>query len=258
MKEKTCSLFEEESKTSFIGRHIYYYSSLESTMDTAKELARQGAYPGTIVITEKQTAGRGRLKRTWFSPEGNIAMSIILHPSLKMIHHLIMISSVAVVRAINSVCGLESHIKWPNDIMINDRKVCGILIENEIKESTIIFSIIGIGINISLIPSDYPGISKTATSLLNETGGRISNLDLVSEVIREFERTYIANEKNKSILKEWRGCMSSLGKLITVKSGEVIECGIAEDVTEMGNLLLRKCDGTVIEVTVGDVTVVKE
>jgi BirA family transcriptional regulator, biotin operon repressor / biotin---[acetyl-CoA-carboxylase] ligase len=258
MKERKCKLSETELKNSFIGHHIYYYDSLESTMDTAKELARQGARHGTIVITEKQNSGRGRLKRTWLSPEGNIAMSIILNPSFKMIHHLIMISSVAVARAINTVCRLNSQIKWPNDVMINDKKVCGILIENEIKDSAIKFSIIGIGINISLTPADFPDISKTATSLSNETGSKISKWDIIPEVIREFEQIYLATETDKSIFQEWKGHISSLGKLITLKSGEVIENGIAEDVTEMGNLLLRKSDGTVMEVTVGDVTVIKE
>jgi BirA family transcriptional regulator, biotin operon repressor / biotin---[acetyl-CoA-carboxylase] ligase len=258
MKEQIYKLFDTKLETSFMGRNIYYYDSLESTMDTAKELARHGACHGTLVIANKQTSGRGRLKRSWLSPEGNIAMSIILHPSFEMINHLIMISSVAVVRAINTVCRLHSQIKWPNDVMIKDKKVCGILIENEIKENAINFSIIGIGINISLIPSNFPDISKTATSLSSEIGCKMSSLGIISEIIREFEQIYIANEDEYSVFQEWKGCMSSLGKLITVKSGEIIESGIAEDVTEMGNLILRKSDGTFLEITVGDVTVVKK
>jgi len=158
--------------TSFIGQKIIYYSRLTSTMEVAWREARRGAKEGTVVIAGVQTRGRGRLKRTWFSPEGNIALSLVLRPEVNNLPYLIMIASLAVACIIESVTGLETQIKWPNDILIRGKKVAGILIENEIKGDETARAVIGIGINVAL-RKNWGG--KSPGKILSETCSPSSN-----------------------------------------------------------------------------------
>lgn len=227
-------------------------------METARELARKGAAEGTVVIAGTQTAGRGRLARTWLSPEGSLAMSVILKPALKNLPQLIMISSLAVLRAIRQVAGLETQIKWPNDVMLKGKKVCGILIENEVKGGRVNFAVIGIGINVSLKPVDFPEIVAIATSLSHEAGREISRAELTSVLLFELERLYLEAQTGTPVHKEWQENMETLGKRIKVNTGKAVEQGQAEAVTENGNLILRRPDGSLVEIVVGDVTIMKD
>jgi BirA family biotin operon repressor/biotin-[acetyl-CoA-carboxylase] ligase len=239
--------------TGFIGQKIIYYPTLTSTMDTARQSARQGAIAGTVIIAGEQTGGRGRLQRTWLSPEGNIAMSIILYPDIAYLPYLIMIASLAVVSAIETIAGLKAQIKWPNDILIDGKKVCGILIENEVKGNKVAYSVIGIGVNIDLNVADYPEISSTATSLKSK-----SHKDLRIEIIRslliEFERLYLVLPDGKPIYEAWRARLVTLGKKVSVISGNHALEGITESVDETGALVLRLTDGSLTRVVAGDVT----
>ncbi|MGB2827011.1 MAG: biotin--[acetyl-CoA-carboxylase] ligase, partial [Dehalococcoidales bacterium] len=135
-------------ETRFIGQRVLYFPAQTSTMVAARQEARQMAAEGTVVITGEQTAGRGRAKRVWLSPRGSIALSIVLYPDVSQLPYLIMIASVAAARSIETVTGLETQLKWPNDVLVNGRKVCGILIENELKGSRVAWAVIGIGINV--------------------------------------------------------------------------------------------------------------
>lgn len=253
---KTC--LQNRLTTKFVGRHLYYYHRLPTTMETAKELAKKGAAEGTAVIAGTQTTGRGRLARTWLSPEGSLAMSVILMPPLNNLPQLVMIASLAVVRTIKQVAGLETHIKWPNDIMLQGKKVCGILIENEVKGGKVNFAVIGIGINVNFQPLDLPEIADIATSLSHEAGQVISKVELTSTLLLELERLYLEAQAGASVHSEWQENMESLGKRIKVDTGKTVEQGIAETVTEKGNLLLRRDDGSLIEIVAGDVTVIKD
>ena len=244
--------------TKFVGRHLYYYRQLPTTMETAKELVKKGAAEGTVVIAGTQTTGRGRIGRTWLSPEGSLAMSVILKPALHNLHQLVMIASLAVVRAIKQVAGLETHIKWPNDVMIKGKKVCGILIENEVKGGRVNFAIIGIGINVNFNPLDFPEIADIATSLSHEVGAEISNVELTSTVLFELERLYLEAQAGAPVHREWQKNMETLGNRIKVKTGKTVEQGKAEKVTENGNLILRRADGSLTEIVAGDVTVIKD
>ncbi|HIE17967.1 MAG TPA: biotin--[acetyl-CoA-carboxylase] ligase, partial [Dehalococcoidia bacterium] len=161
----TKSSIQSRLRTRFIGQQLHYYPTVTSTMDIARILAREGAVEGTVVIAGTQTAGRGRLGRSWLSPEGSVALSVILKPSPDNLPQLIMIASVAVVKVIKTVTGLDAQIKWPNDVLVKGKKVCGILIENEVKGYEVDFAIIGIGINVSFDPTGFPEISDIATSL---------------------------------------------------------------------------------------------
>ncbi len=227
-------------------------------MDTARKAAKEGATEGTVVIANSQTAGRGRLGRAWLSPEGGLAMSLILKPSLDNLPQLIMIASLAMVRAIKKVTGLETQIKWPNDILIKSKKICGILIENEVKGSKVDFAIIGIGINVNFNPSAFPEISDIATSLSHELGKEISKAEFTSALLYELEQLYLEAQAGAPVYKEWRDHLETLGRQIQVKTGNTIEQGRAETVTETGNLILRRADGSLTEIVAGDVTVVKD
>ena len=244
--------------TKFVGRQLYYYHQLTTTMETAKELVRKGAAEGAVIIAGTQTSGRGRIGRTWLSPEGSLAMSVILKPSLDKLPQLIMIASLAVVRAIKQVTGIETQIKWPNDVLIKGKKVCGILIENEVNEGKVNFAIIGIGINVNFDPLAFPEIAEIATSLSHTIGTEISKVELISTLLCELEKLYLESQAGAPVYREWQGKMETLGRWIQVKTGDTVEQGKAETVTEKGNLIMRRADGSLVEIVVGDVTVIKE
>jgi len=209
---------------------------------------------GTIIIAGKQTAGRGRRQRTWLSPEGSLALSIILYPSVVYLPSLIMLASLAVVHSIEAVTDLKPQIKWPNDVLINGRKVCGILIENEVRGNTVGYAIIGIGINVNLRLSDFPEILPTATSLSDELGRDVPVLDVVQQLLIEVERLYLTLLAGGSIYEEWRDRLVTLGKRVHIKSGDTVCKGIAESVARDGSLLLRHSDGRLTRIVAGDAT----
>ena len=150
--------------TRFVGRRVIYYPSLASTNEVAKQEAQQGTAEGTVIVADEQTAGRGRIKRAWLTPKGNIAVSVILYPSIASLPYLIMVASLAVVHSIEAVTGLKSQLKWPNDVLIKGKKVCGILIESKVRGDIVDYAIIGIGINVNLRLADFPAISPTSYS----------------------------------------------------------------------------------------------
>ena len=241
-------------KTRFIGQRVIYYPKLTSTMDVARREAQQGAAEGTVVIAGEQTAGRGRIKRTWLSPKGSIASSIILYPSPTYLSSLIMLASLAVVHSIDKVAGLKSQVKWPNDVLINGKKVCGVLVESGVRGGKVDYTIIGIGINANFRVSDFPEISSVATSLSDELERDVSRLDLIQCLLVEVERLYLTLQAGGSIYEEWRDSLVTLGKRVHVKSGNEEYEGIAESVARDGSLLLRHSDGNITKIVAGDVT----
>ena len=248
------ALITDNLETRFIGQRVIYYSHLASTMEVAKREAQQGATEGTVVIADEQTAGKGRLKRVWLSPKGNIALSIILCPSVAHLPSLIMLASLAVVHSIEAVTGLKSQIKWPNDVLINGRKVCGILIENEVQGNIVNYAIIGIGINVNLRRADFPEIRLTATSLSDEMQRDVSRLSLIRHLLVDMERLYLTLQAGESIYEEWRDNLVTLGRRIRVESGKTTYEGIAESVAKDGSLLLRHSDGSLTKIVTGDAT----
>lgn len=257
-RQNVVSFLHNTLDTKFVGRHVHHYACLASTMEVAKKVAGQGAVEGTVVIADEQTSGRGRQGRAWLSPKGSLAISIILRPSLNSLPQLVMIASLAVVRAVRKVAGLEAQIKWPNDVLIKGKKVCGILIESEVKGDRVNAAIIGIGININLDPSAFPEISTLATSLSHELGKEIPRDKLTGILLCELEQLYLEAQAGAPVHEEWRAHMETLGKSIQVRTGQSVEQGIAEAVTKNGNLILRRADGSFAEILAGDVTVVKD
>jgi BirA family biotin operon repressor/biotin-[acetyl-CoA-carboxylase] ligase len=223
-------------------------------MDAARLEARRGAKEGTVIIAGEQTGGRGRLKRTWLSPTGNITLSIILYPDIVYLPYLVMIASLAVVHSIETVAGLKTQIKWPNDILIGGKKVCGILIENEVRGNRAAYAIIGIGINVDLKVADFAEISTTATSLNKESDRVVSRTKIIRSLLTELERLYLTLPAGEPIYEAWRDRLATLGKRVKVKSGDRTLEGTAEAVDESGTLRLRHADGTLTRVIAGDVS----
>ncbi|MFC1973794.1 biotin--[acetyl-CoA-carboxylase] ligase [Chloroflexota bacterium] len=243
--------------TTCIGQNILYYRSVPSTMGIAKEAAGRGVSEGTIVLAEEQTAGRGRLGRSWLSPQGGISMSILLHPNIQQLPQLIMVASLAVSRSIEKTFEMKADIKWPNDILIGGKKVCGILTESAIRGQTVDWAIVGIGLNVNLNPADFPDITTTATSLSAELGRKVPRLDILRNLLSEIELLYLALRRGEPIHREWQSRLETLGKTVKVNCGGLTEEGQAEGVNNDGSLLFRHSDGRLSVITAGEVTPLK-
>ena len=244
-------------ETRFVGKRIIFYSKIASTMEVARRKALQGAPEGTVVITDEQTAGKGRIERIWLSPKGCIALSVILYPKMAYLSSLIMVASLAVAHAIKEVTGLQSQIKWPNDVLINGKKVSGILIESGVRDNNIDYAVIGVGINVNLEAACLGNVASPATSLSDELGKNVSRLEIVRRLLPEIERSYLLAQDSKVVYQEWRDSLETLGRKVRASSGGRIYEGIAESIAEDGSLLLRCPDGRLTRILAGDVTLQK-
>jgi BirA family biotin operon repressor/biotin-[acetyl-CoA-carboxylase] ligase len=243
-------------ETRFVGQRTLYFPSLTTTMDRA----RQGAPEGTVIITDEQTTARGRLQRVWLNPQGNIALSVILYPEKENLHTLIMGASLAVSDCIETITSIRPDIKWPNDVLIKGKKVCGILIESNVREGRVIYAIIGIGINVNLDVAAFPEIQTKATSLSHELGREVSRLNLVRQLLKEIESYYLLTSSDgDTVYQQWQQRLITLGSKVRASSatGETVLEGIAESVDRDGSLWLRLEDGSLTRVIAGDVTLSK-
>ncbi len=248
--------------TSYIGKKIFYFPELESTNVIAKEKAllyrTEEIDEGAIVIAEKQNAGKGRLGRKWFSPAGGIWFSIILYPQLlpSYIPRITLITAVAAVKAVKICTRIEPKIKWPNDILINEKKVCGISTEMSAELDTINWIVVGIGINVNIDHKKFPeDIQENTISLKEVTGREISRVKLAQAFLREFEKYYesLKRRESSSALSEWKSCSYTLGKKIRVDMGERIIAGEAVDINEKGALILKNENGELVEIISGTI-----
>ncbi|MHC2994543.1 MAG: biotin--[acetyl-CoA-carboxylase] ligase [Candidatus Atribacteria bacterium] len=247
--------------TNYIGQKIYYFTELESTNIMAKEKVshkEEEINEGTVIIAERQSAGKGRLGRKWFSPTGGIWLSIILYPQLSpsYIPRITLMTAVAVVKAIERCAQIKGQIKWPNDILINEKKVCGILTEMSVELDLINWVVVGIGINVDIKKQEFPeDIREKTTSLKEALRKEISRVRLVQIFLKEFERYYELLKKREIslILKEWKSYSHTLGKKIKINIGENIVTGEAIDVNEKGELILKKKGGELIEIISGTI-----
>ena len=242
-------------RTQLIGRRYVYLPVTSSTQDVAKELASQGTPEGTVVVANEQTMGRGRLQRTFLTPAGaSLALSVVLKPAREHLTSLMMLSALAVARAIEKTTGLRAAIKWPNDVLVRDRKVSGVLVESELQGEQVAFAIVGIGLNVNLRVADYPEIADIATSLAAELGRPVSRADVLLSVLDELEAYYTALRRGESIYLEWHDRLALLGRQVRVTMGQEVEEGVAEDVSPDGALILRRADGSRVQIVAGDVT----
>ena len=255
MEEKiTEASIARDLNTNFVGQRIIHRLKIPSTMELARKEALEGTPEGTVIIADEQTAGKGRIERFWSSPKGCIALSIILYPKPDYLPSMIMVSSLAVMHTIKCVTGLRPQIKWPNDVLINDKKVCGILVESGVQGGESIYAIVGIGINVNLEAICLDEVSLTATSLSDELGSQVSRLEIVKKLLREIERLYLSAQDGEAVYREWRQNLETLGRSVNAKSGNDLYEGVAESVEEDGSLMLRLRDGILKRIVAGDIT----
>lgn len=246
-----------------IGREILFLESVSSTNTVAMEMASKGCAEGTIVMAETQTAGKGRLGRIWISPPGrNLYLSIVLRPSIspRDATALTLLSAVACTSAIRRSTAVEATIKWPNDIIVGDRKLGGILTEIKADIDRITYAVVGIGINVNLTPADMPDeIKAIATSVIEQTGEPCSRTELAAEVIREFGKWYglLMTKGKQVVIDEWLSLSSTIGKHVLVSAGNVLLEGSAEGIDDEGLLILKLADGTHRKISAGDVTILR-
>lgn len=237
---------EQGLKTKTMGQSIYFYEETDTTNNRARELALEGAPEGTLVVAEKQTAGRGRRGKVWESPLGTgIWMSLVLRPQIMPAEAsvLTLLCGLATAEAIKAETGLSAGIKWPNDILINGKKAVGILTEMDCEMSEVHFVIPGIGINVNTA-SFPPEIADIATSLYLECGKTVSRRRLVHKVLERLEEhyeTFLRTGSFTAMLEDYRKHCITLGKEVHVLGREPFFAE-ALDITPEGELLVRRAD----------------
>jgi len=242
-------------KTKVIGKEIKYFKEIESTNIIAREIA-DSVDEGTLVIAESQTAGRGRLGRKWISPEGGIWFSIILKPKTQPLYapQITLLAGVSVTRTIRSF-GLPAKIKWPNDILINGKKVCGILTELRAEADIIDYLIVGIGIDANVDTESFPDeIRDSSTSLMKEMGVKINRVEFVRKLLEEFEALYLEFQKEgfPPILEEWRNMSATIGEWVKISTQARTIYGEAIGVDSEGALILETSEGHLEKIVAGN------
>jgi len=246
--------------SNWMGKNCIYLDIVDSTNNYAKKIAEEGAEEGTLILAEEQTNGKGRRGKTWTSARGEqISMTLLLRPSVKPIHtsRMTLLMAMAVVKGINKVTGLEGGIKWPNDIVINKKKVCGILTELNTEFQYIHYVIIGAGINVNqrYFPED---IRNMASSLYLELGTKVSRAKLIAVIVEEFEKYYeifLKTEDLSSLYKEYNRICVNCGREVRVLDPGKEYVGTASGINENGELIVTKKDGTIVHVYAGEVSV---
>ena len=254
---------KERLKTDFIGQEIRYFTEITSTNDVAKELAAKGAKEGTIILAETQTLGKGRLGRRWLSPKGGIWFSVILRPriSAKDSYQLTFMASVAVAQTIRKMFKLNTEIKWPNDVLVNERKVCGILTETSTRDDAVDSVVIGIGVNVNVDLTSFPkDLRASITSLEAEVKREVKRERLLCALLEELENYYnmLQQKKFEFILEEWKSLTTLFGAYVEVTSFEEKIKGLAVGVDENGALEVLLENGTVRKISSGDVVKQKQ
>lgn len=247
----------ENLNTKIIGNTILSYDSVDSTNAIARKIAEEGKEEGTVVFAKMQKRGKGRLDREWFSPKGGLWLSIILRPDIKPSEatRLTLMAGVAVARTLRSLYNLDAKIKWPNDVLINGKKVCGILTEARSLDNRMDYVILGIGINANFDLKDLSEeIRNLSTTLRDEIGKDLVLKKLFLSLLMQFDKYYeiLKIGNTNKILSEWKKLSDTLGrrvKMITLK--ETIE-GIALDVDDMGALIIKTDDNKEQQFLAGD------
>ena len=235
-------------------RDICWLTETDSTNRQLRLLAEHGAAAGSVLLADAQTAGRGRLGRAFASPMGKgLYLSCLLRPAISpaALGKLTPWAAVAVRRAVKAVCGLEADIKWVNDLLCHNRKLCGILTEGAFRDGQLRYAILGIGLNVSALPEDFPPeLREIATSVYQETGQFFDRAALAAEIIRELDRLPTLWEYgDEAYFREYRAHCVTLGRYVRLSSGET---GFAADLDRDYALLLRRADGTETRVMSGE------
>lgn len=240
------------------GHVVHYFDNIASTNETAKRYALDGVAHGTLIVTETQTGGKGRLGRTWHSPRGGIWISLIVRPEINMseVPKFTPIATLAASLAIGKATGLRAMVKWPNDILVGGRKVAGILTEMTAEADRVEFMVIGMGINVNFGATDLPReLEGKATTLMDEMGAKVDRARLLRAILDEMDQIYIRFKAGDypAILGELKAISATLGQTIAVMSGSKEVTGKALGFNELGGLLIELSDGRIETVHSGEI-----
>ncbi len=235
----------------FPGREdlVRYYPEIESTMAEAGDLAGSGCPPFTTVVADRQNRGRGRLSRTWESPDGGLYFTVVTRPGLSLTESAgpVFAASLCLVRVLKSLFDISAGVKWPNDVLVEGKKISGILSEMEVESDMIRHLNIGVGLNVN---NDPPKEEFGATSIMRETGKRASRKMILGAFLDEFENCP-ANRMDR-LVSEWKMHTATLGSRVRVATIDDAVEGLAVDIDETGALIIQRDDGTLKSVFHGD------
>ena len=245
-------------KAKVFGNKIYTFQTIDSTNNCIKALANVGANEGVVVFAEQQTAGRGRMGRSWLSqPEENLTFSVLLRPRIPVeaINLLPLYVAIAVAQAIENLTGLHVECKWPNDLLIEKKKVAGILIEGSMRQNQLDYVVIGLGVNVNQLQFGN-GLLQKATSLRLETGREFDRARLLREILHSLETHYVQAAENefKSVVPFWMSRTSMINKSIVVSQGGDVIAVIVKGLSSEGGLILQT-NGKTQTMFAGDVTI---
>jgi BirA family biotin operon repressor/biotin-[acetyl-CoA-carboxylase] ligase len=243
-------------ETDIIGKSIYGFYTVDSTNDVARKYANKGAQDGAVIIAETQNAGKGRLKRTWISLEGGLWLSVILRPKIppQKATLVTLMTANAVVETLSQY-NIDAKIKWPNDVLVKGKKVCGILTEAKTKEKMIEYLILGIGINanfeLSDLPEDIRGSSTTIRHVLKKDVPLDELLHRLLVHMDMYYKMLQASDFDK-IVRNWKEKSDTLGRYVKIETQMESIKGIAEDIDETGALILKTDNGDFLKIFAGD------
>ena len=248
----------DQIHTKWAGKTVHFARETDSTNLWIKRLAKEGAPEGTLALAEFQSAGRGRLGRSWEVPEGtSVMMSILLRPKFEPQYApmLTLVMGMAVAKAVKKL-GFDVSIKWPNDVVVSHKKICGILTEMGVRDGKIDYAVIGVGINVNIREFPYEMADK-ATSLYLESGREFDRNQipgLVMEAFEEYYEKFAATCDLSGLKVEYESILANYNQPVRVLAKEPYE-GVARGITDGGELLVEKNDGTIVAVSAGEVSV---
>ena len=248
----------DQIHTKWAGKTVHFARETDSTNLWIKRLAKEGASEGTLALAEFQSAGRGRLGRSWEVPEGtSVMMSILLRPKFEPQYApmLTLVMGMAVAKAVKKL-GFDVSIKWPNDVVVSHKKICGILTEMGVRDGKIDYAVIGVGINVNI--REFPEeMADKATSLYLESGREFDRSQIPGLVMEAFEKYYekfAATCDLSGLKEEYESILANYNQPVRVLAKEPYE-GVARGITDGGELLVEKTDGTIVAVSAGEVSV---
>jgi BirA family biotin operon repressor/biotin-[acetyl-CoA-carboxylase] ligase len=229
---------------------IIYHEELASTMDAAKDLARKGCPDFTTVIAGRQVSGRGRLKREWLSDKGGLYFTMVLRPDLPPVlsFRVSFLASLTLSRILTEMFGVDARVKWPNDLLVDERKICGMLSELEAEADRVAFINVGIGVNVNNDPS---AVEPAATSLKAILGREVSKKDILARYLDAFEQRMQTAAFDR-VIEEWKAVTVTLNREVRVVTTREVFTGKAVDVDDNGALVLKSADGSLKKILYGD------
>ncbi len=240
-----------------LGRHTVCYDEVGSTMDTAWARVEQGPVHGLAVQSLAQRAGRGRFGRRWTGGQGeSLLQSVVITADAYILAGLSMAACVAVARATEALAGLACRIKWPNDVHVDGKKLCGVLVESRVGTDGSGVAVVGYGLNLNVDPDAVPEPRSAVTSLAHETGRRFDLVGASDAVLRALDGAYTGTASGET-LDAYRRLVDTTGREVSVRWGEARLDGVAEGISDSGGLMLRASDGAVHELGDGEVTLTR-